>query len=54
MLKVMEREVVPWCEEDDIDLLIMDNDPKLNSKNIVQFMASKGVPIYPVGGKIPG
>ena len=41
MLKVMEREVVPWCED------------KLHSKKVVQFIASKGVQIYPGGGKNP-
>ena len=53
MLKVFERKVLPWCQEYDLELLIMDTDPKIHSKKIVQFMKSNGVQIYPGGGENP-
>ena len=40
-----------WFKENGLELLIMDNDPKLHSKSVVTFMAENGVQIYPGSGK---
>ena len=53
MLEVFKHKVLPWCEKDGLELLIMDNDPKLHTKKAVKFMAENGVQIYPGGGKNP-
>ena len=53
MREVFERKILPWCKENGIELLIMDNDPKLHSKSSVTFMAENGVQIYPGSGKNP-
>ena len=43
MRDVFERKILPWCKENGLELLIMDNDPKLHSKPPVIFMAESGV-----------
>ena len=53
MREVFERKILPWCKENGLELLIMDNDPKLHSKSVVTFMAENGVQIYPGSGKNP-
>ena len=53
MLDVFKTKVLPWCEENDLDVLIMDNDPKLHSKAIVTFMWENDMFVYPGGGKNP-
>ena len=35
MREVFERKILPWCKENGLELLIMDNDPKLHSKSVV-------------------
>ena len=50
MFAVFENEILPWCREHGLKLLIMDNDPKLHSKSIVPFMKDHGVQIYPAAG----
>ena len=47
MREVFERKILPWCKENGLELLIMDNDPKLHSKSVVAFMAENNVKIYP-------
>ena len=42
MLAVFENEILSWCPEHELKLLIMDNDPKLHSKSIVPFMKDHG------------
>ena len=44
---------MPWCKENGLELLIMDNDPKLHGKAVVTFMKENGVQIYPGSGKNP-
>ena len=36
-----------------LEILVMDNDPKLHCKAVVVFMKEHGVQIYPGGGKNP-
>ena len=51
--KVFEEEVVPWCKENGLKLLILDNESKFHTKMLVTFMKSKGIQIYPGSGKKP-
>ena len=51
MVAVLENEILPWCREYGLKLLIKINDPKLHSKSVVTFMKDSGVQIYPGGGK---
>ncbi len=51
MLQVFEDKILPWCKENGLELLIMDNDPKLHSKAVCTFMKENDVQIYPGGGK---
>ena len=44
---------MPWCKENGLELLIMDNDSKLHGKAVVTFMKENGVQIYPSSGKNP-
>ena len=44
--KVFEEEVVPWCKENGLKLLILDNESKFHTKMLVTFMKSKGIQIY--------
>ena len=53
MLQVFKDKILPWCKKNGLELLIMDNDPKLNCKMVVTFMKENGVQIYPGGGKNP-
>ena len=53
MLTVFENKILPWCHENGLKLLIMDNDPKLHSKSLVTFMKDNFVHIYPGGSKNP-
>ena len=53
MLQVFEDKILPWCKENGLELLIMDNDPKLHSKAVCTFMKENGVQIYPRVGKNP-
>ena len=53
MRDVFEKKILPWCQENGLELLIMDNDPKLHCKSVVTFMAENGVQIYPGSGKNP-
>ena len=43
------EKILPYCQENGLVLFIMDNDPKLQSKNGVAFMAENGMRKY-----IPG
>ena len=51
MLAVFENEILPWCREHGLKLLIMINDHKLHSKSVVTFMKDSDVHIYPGGGQ---
>ena len=53
MLQVFKDKILPWCKNNGLELLIMDNDPKLHCKMVVTFMKENGVQIYPGGGKNP-
>ena len=53
MLQVFKEKTLPWCKNNGLELLIMDNDPKLHSKMVVRLMKQNGVQIYPGGGKNP-
>ena len=53
MRDVFEKKILPWCQENGLELLIMDNDPKLHGKAVVTFMKENGVQIYPGSGKNP-
>ena len=50
----LRKKKLPWCKENGLELLIMDNDPKLHGKAVVTFMKENGVQIYPGSGKILG
>lgn len=50
---VFLNEVVPWCKEEGIKLVIMDNDSKFHTKMIVTFMKDHGIQVYPGSGKKP-
>ncbi len=54
MFQVCEDNILPWCKENGLGLLIMDNDPKLHSKTVCSFMKENYVQIYPRGGKTLG
>ena len=41
------------CKENGLEMLVMDNDPKLHCKAVVVFMKEHGVQIYPGGGTNP-
>ena len=41
MLQVFKERTLPWCKNNGLELLIMDNDPKLHSKMVVRFMKKK-------------
>ena len=49
MLDVFQEKILPWCTENGLELLVMDNDPKLHCKTDVVFMKEHGVQIYPGG-----
>ena len=51
--QVFDEEVVPWCKENELKLLIMDNESKFHTKMLVTHMKSKGIQIYPGSGKKP-
>ena len=51
--EVFEQKILPWCKENGLELLIIDNDPNLHSKCVVTFMAENVVQIYPRWGKNP-
>ena len=53
MLDVFEKKILPWCTENGLELLVMDNDPKLHGKSLVTFMAENGLQIYPGSRKNP-
>ena len=50
---VFEDELVSWCHEKGIKLIILDNESKFHTKLLVEFMASRGIQIYPGSGKKP-
>ena len=47
MLKVFVEEVVPWCKENALLLLILDNDTKFHSKILVTGCKAHGIEIHP-------
>ena len=51
--QVFEEEVVPWCKENGLKLLILDNESKFHTKMLVTHMESHGIQIYPGSGKKP-
>ena len=51
--QVFDEEVVPWCKENGLKLLIMDNESRFHTRMLVTHMKSKGIQIYPGSGKKP-
>ena len=51
--QVFDEEVVPWCKENGLKLLILDNESKFHTKMLVTHMQSHGIQIYPGSGKKP-
>ena len=51
--QVFDEEVVPWCKEHGLKLLILDNESKFHTKMLVTHMESHGIQIYPGSGKKP-
>ena len=51
VLKVFKEEVIPWCKDNGLLLLIVDNDTKFHSKMLVTECKAHGIEIYPGSGK---
>ena len=49
--QVFGKEVVPWCKENGLKLLILDNEYKFQTKMIVTHMENHEIHFYPGSGK---
>ena len=49
--QIFDEETAPWCKENGLKILILDNESKFHTKMLVTHMESHGIQIYPGSGK---